>query len=253
MILITSSSYICKVENNIETADNSTSFSLNVSIAAFTITGNNLEILLAQRNQGPFRDAWELLSSPIHHEESPDTTVLRKLEAATRRSIPITHLEQLATYGAPERDPRVRTISIAYLAVIPNFRKFKTTDLEINIEAISISEIKRGNIKFAFDHETIVNDAIQRIQSKLEYTNVATYFFEDSFTLSQLRNVYEATWDTSVTPGNFQRKILQQEGFLKPLGKKLSGDNKSGRPADLFVPGPEENLSPPLKRNKPSG
>lgn len=252
MIFIVSLNYIRNVENNTETANNSTSFSLNVSIVAFTITGNTLEILLTKRNQGPFRDAWELPSSPIHHEESPDTTVLRKLEDLTRKSIPITHLEQLATYGAPERDPRMRTISIGYLAVVPNFRKFEKPGLEINTEAISIREIKQGNIKFAFDHETIVNDAIQRIQSKLEYTNIATRFFEDSFTLSQLRNVYEAAWDTSLTPGNFQRKILQQEGFLKPLGKKLSGDNKSGRPAHLFVSGPEENLSPPLKRNKPS-
>tara|TARA_B100001996_G_scaffold10118_1_gene8541 strand:- start:244 stop:969 length:726 start_codon:yes stop_codon:yes gene_type:complete len=228
------------------------SFAVTVDIVILTVVDGILKILLIQRGQGPFRDAWALPGGFVLENEDLYNAALRELKEETNISGTRIHLEQLGTYGTPDRDPRMRVVTVAYWAVVPNLDEPKGGGDASHAEVIPVSEIEDGLIRLAFDHEIILIDAIERLRSKMEYTNVATNFFEDSFTVSDLRGAYEAAWDTELDAGNFQRKLQQLPDFLTPTGEKTKSESSGGRPADLFVPGPEENLSPPLKRNKPS-
>jgi len=226
-------------------------FAVTVDVVILTMVKKTLKILLIQRGQGPFRDAWALPGGfVLPHEDLRDAAV-RELKEETNISDEAIHLEQLGTYGSPERDPRMRVVTVAYWAIVPNLDKPIGGGDARHAEVVPVAEIESGRLRLAFDHEQILIDAIERMRSKMEYTNVATNFFEDSFTVSEFRNVYEAAWDTELNPGNFQRKLQQSADFLTPTGEKSPSESSGGRPADLYKAGPEKDLSPPLKRNKP--
>ncbi len=226
-------------------------FAVTVDIVILTMDEKTLKILLIQRGQGPFRDAWALPGGFVLPEEDLNDAAFRELKEETSISSSEIYLEQLGTYGAPERDPRMRVVTVAYWAIVPNLAKPKGGGDASHAEIVPVAEIESGHLRLAFDHEQILKDAIERMRSKMEYTNVATHFFEDPFTVSDFRSVYEAAWDTEISAGNFQRKVQQSKNFLMPTGEKSPSESSGGRPADLFTAGPEKNLSPPLKRNKP--
>jgi 8-oxo-dGTP diphosphatase len=98
----------------------------------------------------------------------------------------------------------------------------------------------------AFDHGTILADAVERARAKLEYTTLAASFCPPEFTVSQLRGIYEAVWGTALDPRNFQRKVTGTPGFLLPTERLVTGGR--GRPAQLFRRGPATALHPPMLR-----
>jgi 8-oxo-dGTP diphosphatase len=102
----------------------------------------------------------------------------------------------------------------------------------------------------AFDHARILADGVERARAKLEYTTLAAAFCPAEFTISQLRRVYEAVWDTSPDPRNFSRKVTSTPDFLVPTGAKVSSGR--GRPGQLFRRGPATALHPPMLRDQPS-
>jgi 8-oxo-dGTP diphosphatase len=103
-----------------------------------------------------------------------------------------------------------------------------------------------GRTRLAFDHKRILADAVERTRAKLEYTNLATAFLEEEFTIAQLRDVYEVVWGHPLDAGNFHRKVTRTEGFVEPTGRRRNVGR--GRPAELFRAGPEQTLNPPLTR-----
>lgn len=154
------------------------------------------------------------------------------------------HLEQLATYGAPDRDPRGRTISVAWLAFSP-----------IAAEPVAGSDAGRArwwpveqidHSALAFDHADVLADGLDRARAKLEYTPLAAAFCPPEFTVAQLRAVYEAVWGQELDPRNFHRKVTKTPGFLTPTGAMTKADG--GRPAQLFRRGVLDVLNPPLTR-----
>jgi 8-oxo-dGTP diphosphatase len=98
----------------------------------------------------------------------------------------------------------------------------------------------------AFDHATILDDAIERVRTQLEHTTVAAAFCGDSFTIGDLRHVYETVWGESLDPRNFSRKVAKTEGFVEPTGAKRIAE--TGRPALLYRSGPAKTLHPALLR-----
>lgn len=100
--------------------------------------------------------------------------------------------------------------------------------------------------QLAFDHQRILADGVERAKSKLEYTTLAVSFCPDEFTVTDLRRVYEAVWETSLDPRNFQRKVTSTEGFLVPTTTLVTGGR--GRPPRLFRRGPATALHPPMLR-----
>ena len=103
---------------------------------------------------------------------------------------------------------------------------------DANAELVPVAELESGRIRLAFDHDRIVTDAIERTRSVLENATTATRFCPPEFTISDLRRVDEAVWDSKLDPGNFQRKIKQTADFLEPLKQTTRSGDKGGRPAD---------------------
>jgi 8-oxo-dGTP diphosphatase len=169
----------------------------------------------------------------------------RELVEETSVSPASVRLEQLATYGAPGRDPRRRTVSVAWLAVLPR-PAVPEAGTDRARATWRPTDWLLGPSRLAFDHRMILGDGIERARSKLEYTNIATAFLEPEFTIAQLREVYEVVWGHPLDAGNFHRKVTKTDGFVSPTGRRLSAGR--GRPAELFTAGTEESLYPPLTR-----
>ena len=223
-------------------------FAVTVDIVVMTIIENDLRVLLIRRAVPPFRDSWALPGGFVRPDEDLDTAAARELAEETSINQEPGHLEQFGTYGHPDRDPRMRVVSVGYWAIVPDLPAPKGGSDAAYAELVPVAELESGRIRLAFDHDRIVADAIARARSSLEDTTIATHFCPPEFTISDLRRVYDAVWDSKLDPGNFQRKVKQTVGFLKPLKQTARSGDKGGRPAGLWTTGPAETLSPPLTR-----
>ena len=142
------------------------------------------------------------------------------------------HLEQLGSYGAPDRDPRMRVVSVAYWAISAALPVLRSGGDAVAAALTPVGKIERGRVRLAFDHERIVMDAVERTRSKLDYTALAAKFCPPEFTISQLRRVYEAVWNTRLDPGNFQRNVQESGAFDKRV-EAAPGAGR-GRPPSLW-------------------
>ena len=223
-------------------------FAVTVDIVVMTIIENDLRVLLIRRAVPPFLDSWALPGGFVRPDEDLGTAAARELAEETSINQEPGHLEQFGTYGHPDRDPRMRVVSVGYWAIVPDLPAPKGGSDAAYAELVPVAELESGRIRLAFDHDRIVADAIARARSSLEDTTIATHFCPPEFTISDLRRVYDAVWDSKLDPGNFQRKVKQTVGFLKPLKQTARSGDKGGRPAGLWTTGPAETLSPPLTR-----
>ena len=223
-------------------------FAVTVDIVVMTITEGDLRVLLIRRAVPPFRDSWALPGGFVRPDEDLGTAAARELAEETSINQEPGHLEQFGTYGHPDRDPRMRVVSVGYWAIVPDLPTPKGGSDAAYAELVPVAELESGRIRLAFDHDRIVADGIARARSRLEATTIATRFCPPEFTISDLRRVYDAVWDSELDPGNFQRKVKQTAGFLKPIKQTTRSGDKGGRPAALWTRGPAESLSPPLTR-----
>ncbi|MBP2405660.1 NUDIX hydrolase [Streptomyces syringium] len=219
---------------------------VTVDLAIFTVRGDQLMVLLIERGLEPFRGRPALPGGYVQKDETLREGALRELWEEAGIDGSRLHLEQLGAYGDPRRDPRGRVVTIAYLALGPDLPvPVGGTDAERAYWA-PVSELAEGAGELAFDHLIILTDALEEIRRKLEYTAVATVFCGESFTLSELRTVYEVIWGQHLDPSNFRRKVLNTAGFVKPTGEQRLPP--TGRPAALYSRGSAWLLSPPLLR-----
>ena len=214
-------------------------FAVTVDISVLTLVNNSLRMLLIQRGIDPFKGEWALPGGFVQENETIDAAAERELFEETGIHAP---LEQLKTYGDPQRDPRMRVVTVAYWSILPNLPQPKSGTDASNAELVPVAEIESGRISLAFDHEIIVKDSIEKVRSSLETRTLATRFCENEFTIKDLRNVYEKIWGTPLDPGNFQRKAQQNNGFIKSTGKKTPVNEKGGRPAELWKAGDADAL-----------
>lgn len=216
---------------------------LTVDLAILTVRENQLQVLVIERANEPFADQVALPGGFLREGEDLHEAAHRELAEETGLDGRSLHLEQLATYGAPDRDPRGRIVSVAYLAIAP--------DLPIPTAGSDASSARWAPVSeicnmLAFDHPGIVDDAVERARTQLELTTVAAAFCDRTFTIGDLRNVYEVVWDTPLDPRNFSRKVASTDGFVLPTGTKRAPG--TGRPAALYQRGPAWKLNPPLMR-----
>ena len=218
---------------------------VTVDVVVLTVRAGELCALVVRRGEAPYKGRWALPGGFVGAGEDLVDAARRELVEETSVSPASVRLEQLATYGAPGRDPRRRTVSVAWLAVLPRPAvPERGTDRARATWRPTDWLLGRGRL--AFDHRTILGDGIERARSKLEYTNIATAFLEPEFTIAQLREVYEVVWGHPLDAGNFHRKVTKTDGFVSPTGRRQSAGR--GRPAELFTTGTEESLVPPLTR-----
>lgn len=219
---------------------------VTVDLAIFTLRGNRLMALLIERGVEPYMDRPALPGGYVQKTETLRQGALRELWEEAGIDGNRLHLEQLGAYGDPQRDPRGRVVTIAYLALGPNLpTPVGGTDAK-RAYWFPVSELTGDPHTLAFDHMDILTDALEHIRGKLEYTAVATAFCGESFTLSELRTVYELVWDEYLDPSNFRRKVLNTTGFVQPTGDQRFP--ATGRPAALYRRGSAWLLSPPLLR-----
>lgn len=219
-------------------------FAVACDVVALTLCEGVLCALLVRRASSVQRGRWALPGGFVREDESLDAAAYRELREEAGITPDDVVLEQLRTYGEPGRDPRPeRVVSVAWLALgagLPD----PTPDTDADLaEWVPLAEAFGRDL--AFDHAEILRDGVERARSKLEYTTVAAAFCDETFTLPELRRVYEAVWDAELDNRNFQRKVTTAEGFVEDTGEVIRG---RGRPAKVFRRGNATSLFPPIMR-----
>lgn len=219
-------------------------FAVTVDLVVLTIRDRRLCVLLVQRGGEPYAGEWALPGGFVQPREGLRDAAYRELaeETGVRDGV---HLEQLATYGDPDRDPRGRTVSVAWLALAPSLGEPVAGSDAAGAAWVPVDEARRTRL--AFDHGQILDDGVERARSKLEYTPLGAAFCPPEFTVAQLRTVYEAVWGHPLDPRNFHRKVTKTPGFLAPAGGTSTADG--GRPAQLYRRGHLDVLNPPITRD----
>lgn len=217
---------------------------VTVDVVLLTIRADELQVLMVRRGSHPWRGALALPGGFVRQTEDLPDAARRELREETGLAVEPAHLEQLGTFGRPDRDPRARTVSVAYLGVLPALPEpvagTDAVEAEWRTVEATLSE------PLPFDHEVILRAGVERARSKLEYTTLATAFVAPTFTIADLRRVYEITWDVGLDPGNFHRKVLGSTGFVRRVDGERSGSR--GRPAALYESAGATLLHPPILR-----
>jgi 8-oxo-dGTP diphosphatase len=225
---------------------------VTVDVVVLTIRSGRLSVLLVRRGAEPFLGEWALPCGFVAVDEDLDAAAARELCEETGLDEVTGHLEQLRTYGAPGRDPRMRIVSVAYVALMPDLPPPAAGSDADEARYWAVEDLEGPDApQLGFDHEDIVRDAVERARSKLEYTSLAASFTDDTFTLGDLRRVYEAVWGAPLHAPNFRRKVLSTPGFVVPLDERSAPGDAGGRPAQLFRRGEATLLHPAFLRPSP--
>ena len=214
---------------------------------------------MVRRGEPPFQGFWALPGGFVRPDEGLIEAAARELAEETglrTHGAPGqgpgvgAHLEQLATYGDPQRDPRMRVVSVAHLALAPDLPTPRPGGDVRSARWAPVEELlgsgKDDGLLLAFDHTRILADGVERARSKIEYSSLATAFCPEEFTVGELRRVYESVWGVALDPRNFHRKVTGTPGFLVPAGGTTT--RQGGRPAQLFRAGSATVLNPPMLR-----
>lgn len=200
--------------------------SVTTDIVIFTIENEELKALLIKRAKEPFQNYWALPGGFILESELPEKAVFRILEKKV--GIKNIYMEQLYTFPGFGRDPRGNIITITYFALASK-DKIRLVQSE-KTQTPTFYAIKKLP-KLAFDHKHIINYALKRLQSKLEYTNVIYSLLPRYFTFNQLQNAYETILGRKLDKRNFRKKFCML-GLIKPTKKLHKGIRQ--RPAQLY-------------------
>ncbi len=198
--------------------------SVTVDVVIMTLLDHEFQVLLIKRRLPPYRGRWAIPGGFVHIDESLEDAARRELAEET--GVTQVYLEQLYTFGEPQRDPRGRVISVAYFALVPS---------QVAITGGSDArEARWWPIKklpsLAFDHTRIVQYALTRVRYKIEYSAVGFRLMPEKFTLTDLQKAYEIILDEPLDKRNFRRRIIEA-GVIEPCDEVRTGE---GRPARLY-------------------
>lgn len=205
---------------------------LEVLAAVFTVhrgTGGggrpHLQLLLWRRAKEPDAGRWALPGGVVWDNEDVDVSARRQLaEKVDLRQV--SHLEQTGVFSDPGRMPDVRMVATGFLGLVP-------MDADPSLPADTAWHPADDLPDMAFDHAAIAERALQRLQAKLSYTNIAFALAPVAFTLAELGRIYAAALGHDVDVTNLQR-ILTRRGMLEPTGTTAAPGPSGGRPAAMF-------------------
>lgn len=216
-----------------------------VDLSIFTVIDGQLQVLLIERGNHPEKGKWALPGGFVNLDESLDQAAARELQEETAVDLSAGgYLEQVKTYGYPGRDRRGFIISTLYAALIAELPEPEAGDDASGARFVPVDEALSEDFPLAFDHDTLLHDALERVRAKLEYSPVVFDFLPSGgFTLTELREVYEIVWGFKILPSDFNRRISQAQGALG-----LSATLTDGRV--LWTRGSAATFFPPLDRRE---
>jgi len=227
------------------TDDTAASISLAVSTVIFALRSDgepgraSLRIPLVRRIREPFAGSWALPGGPIQSAESLAVAAGRNLLDTT--GLEPTYLEQLYAFGDVDRSAGERVVSIVYWALVRPAEADRATEGD-NVRWFPADELP----DLAFDHNEIVEYALWRLRTKLEYSRIAHAFIGETFTLAELRQVHEAVLQKDIDPANFRRQIESSKAVID-TGERVTGARN--RPPKLY----RYDASVALTENGPLG
>jgi len=198
---------------------------VSVDVVIFTVIGDTLRVLLTRRPESaeePFPGSWCLPGGfvDVERDATLQDCAVRKLQEKTGYAAP--YLEQLASWGGAERDPRGWSTTHAYFALIP------PPSPGVGNERSEWSEADAASsMRLAFDHCEILRAALERLRGKVEYTSLPAFLLSEPFTLPELQHVYEVVLARPLDKSAFRKRMLDA-GFLEEVG---SVPGAFGRPA----------------------
>lgn len=230
---------------------------VTVDVVAFAVQDRALQVLLVRRRFEPFAGMWALPGGFVEAGESLDAAAARELLEET--GVRVVGLEQVAAYGDPGRDPRRSTVTVAHLAVLREPAAVEAADDAADAAWLPVAQVlgrARGTagrgrsqrVALAFDHGRIVADALARLGERIEDGALVAGLLPPTFTLADLRAVYEAVWGVALDPANFRRKVLAADGFVTDAGTVAPSGPEGGKPARRYRRGRATRLDPPLRR-----
>ena len=202
--------------------------SVAVDLLVFTIEEDRLKILTIRRQYPPFEGQRALPGVFIRDDETLDQAARRGLREET--GLEDIYFEQLYTWGAPDRDPRRRVISVSYLALVDaqRLRGFGPGLRTTGAELADVQELLTAE-DLAFDHRQIIACGRERLAGKVEYTPIAFSLVPEEFTLPQLQRVYELLLGKPLYKANFRKKIAP---LVEETDRSTSGD--AHRPSKFY-------------------
>jgi 8-oxo-dGTP diphosphatase len=223
------------------------SFAVTVDVVILTMSEGTLHVLLVRRGEAPFEGMWAIPGGFKRPTETLDEAAKRELSEETGVDA-ASLLTQFGAYGDPERDPRMNVVTVGYLAVLRDVGAVMAGTDAVEAALVPVSDVLKGTIGLAFDHLRIVRDAIERVRIELEVTGIATAFVGATFTLAELRSVYEAVWGVQLDAANFRRSVVAEDGWVIPTGRRAQPGSAGGRPAELYRAGRAWKAGGPIHR-----
>ncbi|MGC5364667.1 NUDIX hydrolase [Streptomyces sp. DT24] len=266
---------------------------VTVDIVVLTVVGGRLCVLLVRRGEPPYEGSWALpggflrVGSGVGEDQGEDLheAAARELMEETGLLVPgsptpaarqSVYLEQLATYGRPGRDPRMRVVTVAYVALARHVTGVRASSDAREADWVPVADLAlsggdngsgassgnggsggsgergagepagAGPVRLAFDHARIAADAVARVRSKMQYTPIALALVDDEFTLGELQEVYEIVHDEPLHAANFRRKVTATPGFVESVGVSAPRSNPRGGPRNqkLYRAGPARQFHP---------
>jgi 8-oxo-dGTP diphosphatase len=221
-------------------------FAVTVDVVILTVSDGRLQVLLVRRGVPPFEGMWAIPGGFKRPNETLDEAAIRELREET--AVGAKTLRQFGAYGDPGRDPRMNVVTVAYFAVLREVDNVAGGTDAADAALVPVPDVLGGKVELAFDHARIVRDAVERIRIDLELTGVATAFVGPTFTLGELRTVYEAVWGVRLDAANFRRSVAAEDGWVIPTGRRAQPGRGGGRPAELYRAGPAWKRGSPIHR-----
>ncbi|MGZ3664417.1 MAG: NUDIX hydrolase [Ktedonobacterales bacterium] len=198
---------------------------VTVDVVILTVRDHRLEVLLIKRPHPPFEGQWATPGGFVRPDESLEDAARRKLEEVTgARDV---YLEQLYTFGNPDRDPRMRVITVVYYALVRPDQLHVPAEEQTDTRLFWAYDVPQ----LAFDHNEILQYTLQRLRGKLEYTTIGFQLLAHEFTLSELQEVYEAILNRRLDKRNFRKKLLLTRIVEPTQHTRMTGQH---RPARLY-------------------
>nr|WP_293834038.1 NUDIX domain-containing protein [uncultured Arsenicibacter sp.] len=200
--------------------------SVTIDCVIFGYDGEKLSVLLLNRKEEPYAGMWTVPGGFLYLDETLEESADRILR--TKTGLGSLYLEQLFTFGRPDRDPRGRVLSVTYYTLInPEHVELTTGKMANDVNWFPVSQLPA----LGFDHKDVLQTAIQRLQAKVTYQPVGFELLNPQFTISELQDLYECILNVRLDRRNFHKKITAS-GILKPTGQKRLGEKN--RAPELF-------------------